>query len=51
VTILEVVMVVAVLGVIANHLLADGSVRSLGVSIDAEVYMFLITRGGNGPAG
>jgi hypothetical protein len=34
---------------VVNHLLADGSVRGIGKSIDPAVYMFLITRLGQDP--
>lgn len=32
---------------IANHLLCDGSVKTLHKNVDAAAYMFLITRNGN----
>jgi prepilin-type N-terminal cleavage/methylation domain-containing protein len=36
---------------VTNHLLADGSVKSVGKAIDAAAYMFLITRCAGDPRG
>ena len=34
---------------VVNHLMADGSTKSLARDIDVAVYMFLITRSGSDP--
>jgi prepilin-type N-terminal cleavage/methylation domain-containing protein len=36
---------------VVNHLLADGSVKSVGNAIDVGAYMFNITRNGQDPSG